>query len=800
MRRLSSFVASLVVLVVLPLFAQTNVVLTTATTPVCTADQNEEWTHIRSHSLGVAGRDPVGGKIGASPAHRSGVGQNWYPLDGFKHTLCGTLHRFNFYDGWGDEADWNNFIMPSPQFAFLLEDARAIASPGDIHDCAGDGDCMEAEVTPDEHFYDNPWFDKSTGSSPLEGNGLCTYGAWVREEAHGDRPEIHPSELLWWRERVDVGPFFLMLVQDDSNRFDRNENYTVSSSPPSWWRPWSKVPLTGEFRIAFQASLAENAPVYRISEPVPSRNVVLAGDFAQDADDGAEHAIVYNGRIAVVAREEHDARTGVKFTDVCRNPANTRLQGYLAVTTQVGAGDRGSEGYHVIRVDRQTGDASVPRRRVTVTLVRVTREVGMGPFAIRLTANGEQRRFPTTGTISLGEGASANLAGAYTTTLDPLATLTARIQALNASGNATASGTFSLKNDAALASGERTVTVRQTLSVGPDRDITQLFSVTVRIDVEDATIPVRPRPGTLAVRALADRATLRRVTTGGQPRLMIDVTTEGDTRGARAMQPTIALAPTVTAGRPRDARRDTSAWSGVARATGGVLRVLPEGAELQAVSQWSLDVKPAYAPLRDGKVSREDDSAASEELNATLRAGTAARRNELFGAAQPFSVNWSFEARNLSTGAVVPVRVGQAPGAGEVRVDLSGEGLPDERVTATFPNVPGAVYELVATARMTDTFGLTSTVEHRLWSHAITGASADALVGALLPSLAPNADAGRRLVEASTLDLAPDDRAVRDPQRRRARMLRLLAMQAADDNVVTIGELQQLTAGARAFQ
>ena len=80
-------------LAISPVFAQTNYILTTATCPICTEQQISEWQFIWTKSLGVDGRDPVGHKIGPNPAYRFAVGQNWYPIDVYKQTLCGQLVR-----------------------------------------------------------------------------------------------------------------------------------------------------------------------------------------------------------------------------------------------------------------------------------------------------------------------------------------------------------------------------------------------------------------------------------------------------------------------------------------------------------------------------------------------------------------------------------------------------------------------------------------------------------------------------------------------------------------------------------
>jgi hypothetical protein len=241
-----------------------NFVLTTATCPVCSDGQLEAWRYTVDNTMGVAGKDPVGHQIGSYAAKRTGLGQNWYPADVFKRTLCGKFHHFNFFDGW--------------------------------------------------YWWKEPW--------PLSWGG---------------------GDVVW-----------MMVVQDDSNRFDRPGDYGGPSTKPSWWRPWSANPRTGELKIAFAGPprrLPFIGPLNITINEAFSRNVVTAEDLNahQDSDDGTEHAFEYNGNIVVQVREMQPQNNdvGVRFVDVCRR-SNGSLQGYVALTSKVGRGDRGQEGYHVL--------------------------------------------------------------------------------------------------------------------------------------------------------------------------------------------------------------------------------------------------------------------------------------------------------------------------------------------------------------------------------------------------------------------------------------------------------------------
>ena len=209
------------------------------------------WKRITSQQLGVSAADPDGHKMGMNIAFRNGDGLNWYPADGYKQTLVGTVDRYEFWNpsDSGDEADWNIYIKPDPPFAYLIEDVLTNADLSVVHKgTTTSGYVIEAEVTPDEHFYNNPYFN-SNGTSNRVGRKIGVYGPWVMEEEHGWRPEIHPSEILWWRD-VGAGStarttWTIAVMQDDSNRFDLERNYRGRID-----RPWSAVPRRAVIDIA----------------------------------------------------------------------------------------------------------------------------------------------------------------------------------------------------------------------------------------------------------------------------------------------------------------------------------------------------------------------------------------------------------------------------------------------------------------------------------------------------------------------------------------------------------------------
>jgi hypothetical protein len=89
----------------------------------------------------------------------------------------------------------------------------------------------------------------------------------------------------------------------------------------------------------------------------------------------------------------------------------------------------------------------------------------------------------------------------------------------------------------------------------------------------------------------------------------------------------------------------------------------------------------------------------------------AARLASLFGSEQPFQVQWIFSATNIATGATVPVRVG-GNSESEVNITMPPSAIPNSRLMARFPAEPaGQLYELIATATMNDSFGMSGSVQ-----------------------------------------------------------------------------------------
>ena len=123
-------------------------------------------------------------------------------MDRYKQTLVGRMVDYNFYDGDGAEADWCVFIDPGPRYRFVLDDVVQLMTSGEKDELqeVGGKPVVECEITPDENFYDNGYFVETDHVYQNIGKTLGLYGPWVRDGGHGGRPEIHPCEIIWWRD------------------------------------------------------------------------------------------------------------------------------------------------------------------------------------------------------------------------------------------------------------------------------------------------------------------------------------------------------------------------------------------------------------------------------------------------------------------------------------------------------------------------------------------------------------------------------------------------------------------------
>lgn len=723
-----------------------NLELTTETTAVCTAEQNGEWERVVNLTQRVRGQDPVGYFIADFPAEKFGILNinNWHPMSGYKETLCGELHHFNVYDGSGAEMDWNHFMIPSAGFEFLITDTLpykggegTFCRDDDWHSCVGENDCLEGELTPDQTFYENPWFPKSTGASVLEGQQICMYGPWIRECVHGHRPEIHTAEQTWWKEKwLDADLYWLLALQDDSNRFDEEDEFDIEGAVPAEWRPWAAAPMTAQFQIAFEVNPAGPALHFEIGEAF-AQNIVTSLDSERraDADNGVQHAIEYNDKIVLTANENQpkDTDLGVTFADVCRQETG-RLRGYVTITTKMGVNNDGDEGYHVLfvtgRADEVTRPVPVPPELKATAVIRTTAD----PSSIKPADIEGQRRLE--GDLR-AEVEGLKGAGPEDRAIDRVEIMAPDYARSEVSYHADPTGTGGLVRGLPLL------------------ESTQLVFVTqagTRIE------SVWPGLSVVAV---------------------IDEEISGTSAAPESTWSTVVKAAEGTA---------TAAPQGLRMSRIGQV-------QLRAAIQYAM-LKEGRVSMEEGSPFAErlnEVVASSDEKELTRVFGT----NQPFKIDWTFEASNLGTGASVPVVVTTPT----AKDAAAIVVHDVPAKFSKQTMRFAFPESPDQVYELRVKARVSDVFGSTNETEYRVWSHFITDSSRAAIVRPLLPAVASAAGvaADDLLVAAGLGKLPPNDPRLRDPKIRRALLVHNYALQAADDSRITIGELTSLISGAESL-
>lgn len=311
-------------------------------------------------------------------------GKNWYPLRTDKQILSGIVTSFGI-SNFGNESDWNIHVVPSEGFESFTSDALVrLEGPG--HTTADGKLTIEAEITPNEAMYGNPWFTNTTETTSLLRQRICAYGPFVSEEAHEHGPEIHPSEQIWWKEGSTTHK--VLLLGDASNRFNTGKSpptrvctrpgvcmdvntsdYATTSSTPPDYKAWTQTRnQEAELQVAFEADAGPG--LYMGVQAVESFNFFASASYP-DPSDGNKHVASYRGRPILVVEESPaiDQYLGVRFSGVCvagRGTPKEKIQGYVVLNTATGNGS-GKEGFVVLQIDRGT-DASARRYAVTGTL------------------------------------------------------------------------------------------------------------------------------------------------------------------------------------------------------------------------------------------------------------------------------------------------------------------------------------------------------------------------------------------------------------------------------------------------
>lgn len=591
---------------------------------------------------------------------------SWQPVSGFKYNMAGRLHHFDWTPyNFHDDEDWNLYVVPDPKFQFLIKDVIANQdNEDDIIRCGDNLACMGAEISPDKSFWNNGWFflpsssahpidTNGSGYSWLEGRKMGFYGPWIMDANHGSRPEIHPVEMMWFKDHFDTGAggspvpfdvFWLFFIQDNTGRFDDEDNFDCGASTPSGWRPWAHSPLSGQFNVAFEVDPRQDTVNFFISE-VASRFVMTAADASarQDADDGVSHALEVNGKVVVRVQEDQpDDHLGVTFTNLCLG-TDGKLRGFVTIKSKIGRDDdRDEEGYQVLRVSRTVAtrpDVAPPKHDFPVMLFD-EEEVGGS-------LEGNENYF--TGDLQI------TLLGSDRTTDRDYEISKIEFAAPN---------------------------IRRELQFDQN---TQDKKVLIRglPLVQDGVFTLTSASGLVST-----RHTMTLVPLPG-------------------MKDEIARSSIdASAGRFLSA-----AVGGIPGAA------LPKDKKLSALEEIHLKFHPRYAPYLGDEVITDGRSSFASEINEAIAKNEQKKLEKLFGSAQPFTLAWTFEATDLATGNPVPVYTDKTDSEGVQIEFVSDSRPKDTlKIKFASPGA-GRIVELRAKATITDTRGKTRVLEHRVWSH-----------------------------------------------------------------------------------
>lgn len=738
-----------------------NTQMSRSDVPVCSGGELQRWFNATTFSLGVEAADTRGAWIGDFVVYE----EDWwireddpvyFPFDAVKTTLCGIQAEYTWHDeSFSDEADWNLNIVPDPFYASLLLFPASLPYVSDIRPCpcpAGAActpgstvDCMQAEVTPDEHVYENPWFPHEGGASAADDKRVCTYGPWVGDIGHGRRPEIHPAEVIWWRDPMgEDSSYTVLLIQEDSNRFDRPHwgewYYRNADDAPPGWLPWSAPPREPLVRFAFQALAGEPVTKLDVREFEGFRRHVVTADppsLAADADDGRDHALEVDGMVVVEVSELQvvDDDLGVGFSGVCRSADDSRIQGYVDLRARLSRDDHGQEGFFPLHVVKTTVGATynppvLPQAPVGGVIV----DVGLYDDSLH---GGEAPWAP-------------DLFGDLVITLTP-------------------------RQETSL----EELVIDEIVLVGPG-------GATLPVEFELTRNPEAGQPTearVFEVPLLAPR-TLRIVTPGGE----LTRTASGHGLWSR-----------IAADGPFDLPAGEPAWEAIAEAAGG--KAVDPPAAVAATATVDLELGAEHVPQQGEDLQPEGSTALTRALDRALAGGDPETLGKLFGTKEPFTTSWSpFTARNLTTGATLQV----VPGSERLSDAVAFEVLPPaadgrQGVRLHFPDRGDEVIEVVAAGSVADPYSAAPEARVTVWSHVLQGDAGEALAEALLASAATMRELeANALVAQSRLGVDPEA-AIGDERGRAARGARVQALQASDDGRVTVAELRTVLAAVDAW-
>ncbi len=363
------------------------------------ASEGDRNAHLSISSIynGLFAFNPNRPDIHTFPATKYTCDYNWYPVRPLKQQLVGILAKSQFHVGakiipnnpFGLEVkskyefDYNFHIEPDMNFKYLL-DTRSVSawcSPEGSNDYP---DWVEGELTSSAGFRNNnkyfkldpKYFNpdpKLWAGTPLnletklQGKRIGIYGPYVAELLHAKKPEIHPSELIWFNND-DISAdltrsYTLLILQDIGEYFNDKKDFTIKGNIPEYWKPWSQSPIVGQFNIPFEINMNSGVTTMDIiSEYENNIQSIKKSPEYPEFDQNGVHELIVDNKVVLRVKEQTSNynNISIQFSEVKRL-SNGNIIGYVQVISKVG--DRNNffffmpdkKGYHAMRVDIKDG-------------------------------------------------------------------------------------------------------------------------------------------------------------------------------------------------------------------------------------------------------------------------------------------------------------------------------------------------------------------------------------------------------------------------------------------------------------
>jgi hypothetical protein len=257
--------------------------------------------------------------------------------------------------------------------------------------------------------------------------------------------------------------------------------------------------------------------------------------------------------------------------------------------------------------------------------------------------------------------------------------------------------------------------------------------------------------------------------------------------------PEVGAAPDLRGFEPTSVQPAPELWQALARAVGGEATE-PPPIEPQRVERIRLRAVQSYATIRDGRISREDESPVEEALDAALE--SARRSRAVFGSSRPATLRWSFSALDVIQNRAVRVAVDSTAGPGEIGVTTSRTRIGSTADVA----FPAGLYELTGRVTMRDRLGNSGSAEMTVSSGVLADPDRGRLSSGLLAAAAMLAGvAPQELVALAQAEPSGDQDLLVDRRLELAQTVQTAVNDIVLDRRATLDELRTLVRAARLF-